>query len=454
MEGREAFTYAAIVESLRGDIASGQLLPGDRLPTHRELAQELGVAVGTITKAYREAERQGMIFGDGRRGTFVGSALEQRDETARGPSEETLIADLSRYFPPAEHDPDLAGALHDLAQRRGIQHLMRYTRAVGYDYHRAAGARWITSLGIKAGADDVVMASGAQHAIFSILLTAAEKGDLVATDLHTYPGIRFAAEHLGLEIVGIEGDDHGMDPDALLSQCNKRSPRFLYLVPTFQNPTNTVLPESRRRAIAEIAGKHGFDIIEDEINRKLLPDSPPLIKSIIPDRCYLVASLAKLVAGGLRVSYVMTPGDRRDDMLGALHTTTLMVSPLLAEIAAGWINDGTADRAIADKRRELERRNLVAAELLKDFRFKGWPTSYALWLTLPDGWLPARLEAEAEREAVPIAPASCFAMDMDRMANAARICLGGTTDLDTLKRALTVLANILKGQPGLDSVVL
>jgi DNA-binding transcriptional MocR family regulator len=73
---------------------------------------------------------------------------------------------------------------------------------------------------------------------------------------------------------------------------------------------------------------------------------------------------------------------------------------------------------------------------------------------LPDNWRPERFAAEAERERVTVAPASCFAIDQDRMANAARICLGGAIDLDTLKRALAVLANILKGQGGLESVVL
>ena len=283
---------------------------------------------------------------------------------------------------------------------------------------------------------------------------AAEKGDLVACDLHTYPGIRYAAEYLGLEVVGIEGDADGMDPDALAAQCTKRAPRFLYLVPTFHNPTNAVLTQDRKRAIAELAETYGFDIVEDEISRKLLPDCPPLLKSFIPERCYLVATLAKLVAGGLRISYVMPPKDRRDDLLGSLHTTALMVSPLLAEIAATWINDGTADRVIAEKRRELERRNRVAAEILKGLRFNSWPTSYFIWLTLPEGWELLRFEAEADRAGVPIAPASCFAVEKERTADAVRICLGGTADLDTLKEALTVLAHLLGRQPGLDSVVL
>ena len=447
-------TYLAIIESLRVDIASSHLLPGDRLPTHRELASVLGVAVGTITKAYREAERQGLIYGDGRRGTFVGSPPDHCEKKSGRRADKSKVTDLSSFFPPAEHDPDIAAALRTLAMRRETKHLMCYTRATGYDYHRAAGARWLAGYGIKAGADDIVITSGAQHAIFSILLAAAESGDVVATELHTYPGIRFAAEHLGLEVAGIEGDDDGMDPDALEACCRQRKVRFLYLVPTFNNPTNTVIPADRKRAIAAIAERYGIEIIEDEINYRLLPDPSPVFKSLLPDQCYLIATLAKPVAGGLRIAYVAPPADRRDALLSSLHTTALMVSPLLAEIAAMWINDGTAERSIAEKARELKVRNQTANSILEGFRFRSQPTSYFIWLSLPESLRSAVFETEAERARIVVAPACCFAVEKDRMANAVRIGLGGVIDRDTLTSALETVANILKGHGASDAVVL
>jgi DNA-binding transcriptional MocR family regulator len=131
-----------------------------------------------------------------------------------------------------------------------------------------------------------------------------------------------------------------------------------------------------------------------------------------------------------------------------------MVSPLLAEIAAIWIKDGTADRAIAEKKRELERRNQAANDVLQGFHFKSWPTSYFIWLQLPDSWGLARFETELERERILVAPASCFAVDKDRMANAVRIGLGGLTDLPTLRRTLAILADVLRGKGSLESVVL
>lgn len=446
--------YASILEALKRDIASGRLSAGDRLPTHRRLARDLGVAVGTITRAYREAERQGLIYGDGRRGTFVGSkAAGRRGEPAPRPSQVPPV-DLSRFIPPAVNDPDLAGALRNLAASRGVQRLLHYTRAPGWDHHRAAGARWVNALGMEVEADDVILTSGGQNAILTVLLAVAGKGDLIAANQHIYPGIKFAAEHLGLDLVGIEADRDGILPDALASCCEKRDVRFLYCVPTFSNPTNAVFPESRRHAIAEMAGKYGFEIIEDEISRRLLPESLPLISSLAPERSYLVAPVTKLLGGGVRISYLVGPAGVREKLYTAVHTTALMVSPILAEIAAVWIEDGTADRVIAERREENARRNEAAAEILSGLEFNAWPTSYFIWLTLPDSWPATSFAAEAQTHGVKVAPSCCFSVDPEREANAVRVCLGAAQDLDTLRRALAVLAGVIGGRSNIESIVL
>jgi DNA-binding transcriptional MocR family regulator len=447
-------TYAAILECLRNDIASGRLHPGDRLPTHRKLARDLGVAVGTISRAYREAERQGLIFGDGRRGTFVGSrTASRRGEPALRPRQAPVV-DFSRFFPPAVSDPDLAGALRGIAAGRDAQRLLYYTRAAGWERHRAAGADWIAAMGMKVTADDVVLTSGGQHAIFTILLAVAGKGDIIAADQHIYPGIRFAAEHFGLEVVGIESDREGIMPDALAACCEKRRVRFLYCVPTFNNPTNTVLPESRRHAIAEMAGKYGFEIIEDEISRRLLPESLPLISTLAPERSYLVAPVTKLMGGGVRICYLVAPTEVREKLTRAVHTTTLMVSPILAEIASVWIGDGTADRVMAARIEENRRRNEVAAGIISGLEFTAWPTSYFIWLTLPDSWPVTSFTAEAQTRGVLVAPACCFAVDPLREANAVRICFGAARDIETLKRALGILMGVIRGQSNVESIVL
>lgn len=444
--------YMAILKALEADIVSGALPAGERLPTHRELADNLGLAVGTVTKAYREAERRGLIEGDGRRGTFVGRLPGQPETFLHMLPEAPGVIDLSPYYPPSVTDPDLRHALGELASR-DIGYLIHYSGPRGYARHRSAGTKWISALGMQVTDDDVVITAGAQHAILTTLMAAADRGDVVAAADHTYPGIKWVCGLLGLKLVGVESDEGGMLPDSFESCCTRHRVRFLYCIPTLHNPTNATLTEERRKALAEVAEKHDVRIIEDEINRRLVLDPPPLISSLVPERSFLIASLAKVVAGGLRISYLVPPTRFRERLYKAILGTTLMVSPLLAELATMWIENGTAERSVAQKRTEAEKRNGIVLRVLKDFDFNHAPTSYFVWLKLSRDRNPEEFVAQTRRRGVMVAPSDIFAVEADKAEKAVRICLGGNNDIETLERGLRTIAAVMHGGKGPDSSV-
>src|SRR6185503_17679557 len=97
-EGTKA-RYAVIANALAADIASGRLPAGERLPTHRELADALGIAIGTVTRAYAEAERRGLVRGEVGRGTFVGPVPLAAATFAPATGRPTGVIDLSLNFP-------------------------------------------------------------------------------------------------------------------------------------------------------------------------------------------------------------------------------------------------------------------------------------------------------------------------------------------------------------------
>src|SRR3989442_1579957 len=132
--------YRAIAEALAGDIDSGRLEPGMRLPTHRDLADRLGVTVGTVSRAYAEADRP------------------------------------------------------------GLSSLLEYQPHAGSMRHRAAGAAWLGRAGLQAHPDQVMVTSGAQHAMAIIFATMAGPGDVVLTERFTYPGVKTLAGLLHLEL--------------------------------------------------------------------------------------------------------------------------------------------------------------------------------------------------------------------------------------------------------------
>jgi DNA-binding transcriptional MocR family regulator len=438
--------YLAIVEALENDISSGELHSGDRLPTHRELADRLGVAIGTVTRAYGEAERRGLIFGDGRRGTFAGKPTGGMASLTSAFDPEAETIDFSNNYPAFTEDPDLSKALRKLAWHADNRGLLRYQSPVGLISHRTAGAKWIAASGLQVEPDSVIITYGAQHALTVIFSSITEPNDTIAVSEYTYPGMKAIAALLRLKLEGIQMDREGLNPEALEAACRKKKIRALYCNPTLQNPTNGILSETRRKEIATVAEKYNLLIIEDEILRRLIPRPPPLITSLVPERGFLIASVSKVISGGLRVAYIISPSKYRETIINTLGTINLMTAPLPVEIASQWINDGTTERIIKKRRKEAERRQNLALNILEGYEFQSHPLSYHLWLHLPDHWNPGDLALEAHRRGVAVAPSEFFAAGRATPINAIRICLGAVPGQPTLKKGLEILVNILGGR--------
>ncbi|HEY0384955.1 MAG TPA: PLP-dependent aminotransferase family protein, partial [Pyrinomonadaceae bacterium] len=249
-----------IVEALADDIETGQLKPGTRLPTHRELADRLNVAIGTVTRAYLLAQRRGLITGEIGRGTFVRAGGAINHLSASG--EDTSIIDLSKNRVIRDaRDPIIAEMLTALGKSPDLNPLLDfYQPAEGALRHRAAGAAWLSREGFSVHPDQVLVCSGAQHAMFVALSTLTEPGDTVLTEQVSYPGIKALANLLRLQLHGLPVDEQGLQPDGFAAACRARLGKVLYCIPTLQNPTATVMPESRRREIAQLAREHDVTI--------------------------------------------------------------------------------------------------------------------------------------------------------------------------------------------------
>jgi DNA-binding transcriptional MocR family regulator len=130
-----------------------------------------------------------------------------------------------------------------------------------------------------------------------------------------------------------------------------------------------------------------------------------------------------------------------------------MVAPLMAEIAALWIDDGTADRVVERKRTESAARQRLAREILSGIPYRAHPNGYHLWIELPEGWKSAELVAEAHRRGVAVTPAESFAVGETPVPAAVRACLGAARDRRDVRTALTVLAGILRSDSGLGSAI-
>lgn len=436
--------YLALIRALHDDIERGQLPPDYRLPTQRELAEALQIAVGTVTRAYAEAERKGLIRSEGRRGTFVGGARTSRSMLASLVKDRPDAIDLSKNHPSYELDPDLGSALRELSRSREVRHLLEYPPTAGLPHHRAAGARWLESMGAPTDAESVFITAGAQHALSVILAAESNRGDMICTDEFTYLGVRAIAQQYDLQVTGLPVDEYGLSPAAFESACRQHRVRILYCMPTISNPTNRVMDRNRRQEIARVAGRYDVTVIEDEIMRPLVAEKLGYIAEYLPDRTYLVVSTSKAIAAGLRVGFVQAPAGARQRMTESLTASCIGIPALTVELCVRWLEDGIAQRVIDARRSDVSARHEIAARMFEGFTAHRHPSSYHCWLELPDGWTSVRLAMEAQSRGVIVAPAEVFAVDSKPPYEAVRVSVISPTT-EQLEEGLGIITGLLRG---------
>jgi DNA-binding transcriptional MocR family regulator len=450
LAGRSGARYLAIADALAADIATTKLEPGDRLPTHRDLAWRLGVTVGTISRAYAEAERRGLVTGEVGRGTYVrgGPATEHNLMSADVAEPGGRLTDLTFNFPPRAVEPgELAAALKAMAEDVHADAWLDYQPSAGRPAHREAGAVWLRRGGLEIAPEHVVVTAGAQHGVLTVLSALTRPGDRIAVEALTYPGIKLIARTLGLRLDSVAMDDDGIIPDAFDALCRSGDPKALYCIPTQQNPTALTMSAGRRQEIVEIARRHGVPIVEDDLMRLLVPTAPQTLATLAPEITYHVTSLSKTVASGLRIGFVAGPADATDRLAGAVRATCWMAAPLSVEVGARWIADGTAERILASRRREVSARR---ARVLAAFGRWAPPCpegSMHLWLPLPEPWRANGFAAEARARGVAVTPAESFAVSRRDVTHAVRVCFGAAPDLASLDRATEVLVSLLESGP-------
>jgi DNA-binding transcriptional MocR family regulator len=255
------------------------------------------------------------------------------------------------------------------------------------------------------------------------------------------------AEIQALRLRGLPMDEHGLLPEAFDAACREDRPRALYVIPTLQVPTAALMPAARRREIAVIAEQHDIIIIEDDDDSFMLSPPLPTIASFAPQRTLFVADTSKAIAPGLRLAYLLAPPGLADGIDRTVRGTVWRVSPLITEIAARWIEDGTFGDLRRRRRAEIAARQAVARRILGGTRVRTNAQAHHLWLELPAPWrAEAFVEAAAER-GVRVASPEPFVVGRKPAPHAIGVCLGPPKDRPELDRGLHVLAQLMDAGP-------
>ncbi|KQZ81785.1 aminotransferase-like domain-containing protein [Pseudomonas sp. Root562] len=434
--------YKTLVDSFAADIRAGRLPPGTRLPTHRQLATEHGLALVTASRVYAELEGMGLVSGETGRGTFV---RETSLPPGQGISQSVVAAgmiDLNFNYPSLPGQADLLRqALRQLALSGDLESLLRYQPHAGRLHERASVARHLRERGVNVPAEQVLIVSGAQHGLAVVMMTLLKPGDVIAADALTYPGFKTLAETLHLEVLPIPVTDKGPDLSALDKLCRIRPVRAVYSMPTLHNPLGWVMDAEQRERLVAIARQHDLMIIEDAAYAFLAENPPPPLAEMAPERTAYVSGLSKNIATGLRVGFIAAPTHWIAGFERTVMATTWNTPGVVTAIATAWLDDGTVYQLEAQKRADAQARQAIAREVLAGLSMVSHPSSYFVWLPLSEDARADRIAMALMREQVSVSPAEPFAIT-PHVPHAIRLALG-SVDMDSLRQALIKVKRVV-----------
>ena len=333
--------YLAIADAIAADIAAGRLQPGTRLPPQRALAEALGIDFTTVTRAYAEAGKRGLVEGRVGHGTYV--RLRQK-QAAPAPGR---AVDISMNLPPRFEDAALNARMQagiEEVSREGLDLLLAYQDPGGADWDRTAGAQWLAAPICPVSRRTASPSVPAPRARWWRCSRFWRSGATRSAWKHWPIRASWRWRRIWAFMCSRwRWTRTALLPDSFEAACKAHRPKALYCTPTFHNPTTATIPLARRRAWSKSPADHGVAIIEDDAYGAL-PRAPVApLAALAPDCVYHIAGLSKCLSPALRIAYLVLPDARiRARAADAIRAFAGMASPLSAAIVTRWMEEGTA----------------------------------------------------------------------------------------------------------------
>ena len=436
--------YRAIAQALVDAVAAGEVGDGMRLPPHRTLAFQLGVSVHTISRAYAELTRIGLVRGEVGRGSYVKLRAVATPVPWQPTDGAEDVIDLSMLVPVLApfHEQALRDALTGLAADLPAETFSSFRPRKALERNCDAARIWLERCGLTVPRQRILPTNGSTAAMTTALMTALLPGDVLLAERIGHHTIGSLASALGLRIQGMPMDAEGILPDAV-DEAAARGAKAVFVMPAGLGPTGATMGDARRDALVEVARRRDLLIVENDAWGPLVDPTPRPLAARAPERTLYLTGLSKIALPGLRIGWLVVP-DRLIAVARARHlVTSWMAAPLLAEIATRWIADGTLSRMLDFQRAQFRRRNEIARSLLTGLDFVSSTSGMHVWLRLPHSWHGADFVAHARNDRVAVAGSSNFELSDELRTTAIRICLGGVSEerLSEGLRTISLLAH-------------
>ncbi|GLS30918.1 DNA-binding transcriptional regulator, MocR family, contains an aminotransferase domain [Mesorhizobium albiziae] len=431
--------YLKLADEVASEIVDGRLKPGDRLPPQRTFAYQRGIAASTASRVYAELLRRGLVVGEVGRGTFISGQSRRGDAATRDPGDPRV--DLEFNFPILPGQAELmAKSLAGLSNPDALQTALKPATSRGNSAARELGARVLARGGWMPDPEGMAFTGGGRQSIAAAIATLVPAGARCGVEALTYPLVKGIAMRLGVTLVPIAMDDHGIRPDAIEKAHHEARLSAVYIQPTLHNPLGVTVPPARREELVRLAERLALTMIEDAVYGFLVDEIP--LAGLAPNHCVFVDSLSKRVAPGLTLGFISAPVSLRERLMASIRSGGWTASGFAFAAAQRLITDGVANELVNRKREDARQRQSVAADCLAGQSVQSDSRSYHLWLTLPERWRSQAFVTTAARHGIAITPSSAFAVSSGYAPNAVRLALAAPP-MERLREALQTLARML-----------
>ncbi|WP_019120546.1 PLP-dependent aminotransferase family protein [Brevibacillus massiliensis] len=457
-----------IHQALADRILSGYFPKGSRLPSVRKLAGLLHVSPVTVIHALDMLEKEKLVTRIQGKGTFV---YEQRTDGQEGQQQDPMPLQIPDYIHrsqylyynqmPAEFnfasssvDPAL---LPTKLLAESIQHLARHQPEILAQYGEIQGdlelrqvlAKYLTQESLFTTPQEILVTNGSQQGIDLVARSFIGPGDVVVTEEPTYAAAIDVFRSRGAAVVSVPMDEEGMRIDKLTALLDTYTPKLVYTIPTFQNPTGKVMSVRRRKQLLELANELGFLILEDDPWSEIYYDEtpPPHIKSMDTSGSVIyLKGLSKILSPGCRIGFLIASVNILNRLIVA-KTNADLGNPLLNQkVILPILESNRIGRQLGELRSTLKKRRDLTLKLLGQQAPAGtsWIVpkgGFNLWISLPDWANTNELLGEAEKRNVTYLPgSSCYPGEMEW--NHLRISFS-FVDEDHLKRGIRELCALI-----------
>jgi DNA-binding transcriptional MocR family regulator len=392
-EGEEPI-YRQLIRHIRMQIESGTLPAGARLPASRDLARQLNISRISVVNAYAELRAEGYLSAHAGRGTFVSkdgssnptpeksngtSASSATIENPQNPdrslremmrlARQPGIISFAYGSPPPEFFPvlPLRDALNTVLERDGAKALS-YELPEGYGPLRVAVRDYVSALGIQCMTDNVLITGGAQQGIDLVVQALLSEDETVVTSNPTYLGMIDIARTRRVQVHGINSDEEGLRLDMLENYILDNRPHLIFVMPTFQNPTGTVMPLHRRRQLLNLANEYNIPVLEDGVYHEFRFEGehlPPLKALDDTGIVIHVSAFTKMLLPGMRIGYVICDSSHYERLLRVKQAADIATPGLNQRAIHLMLERGILAQQLERNNRELKRRRdaaIAAAE--------------------------------------------------------------------------------------------